>query len=96
MLCEIRIGQCSPETERRFRLTSERKFTGPIEPTVLTTHRDDVEKTNKKKLDSLLGTEHVFNSIDVGITEGEKASCHAPTKLILKIGYVCTTHCACA
>jgi hypothetical protein len=88
MLSEIRTGTCTQETEVRLQQTSKRTFSGGIEPTVLTTHRGDVDANNKQKLDSLPGNEHLFNAIDTGLTDSEKASCQAPTKLILKIGCV--------
>lgn len=97
MLCrrilnEIRSGKCSPETEQRIQQTSSNTFSGPIEPTELTTHRDDVSTINAKRLALLPGKEHTFHAVDTGLTKSEEGHCPAPTKLVLKIGYAALLH----
>lgn len=87
ILHEIRAGKCLSETERRIQQTESNTFSGPIEPTELTTHRGDVATINAKRLLSLPGKEHTFHAVDAGLTESEAKYCPAPTKLILKIGY---------
>jgi hypothetical protein len=72
--------------------TSSNTFSGPIEPTELTTHRDDVSTINAERLALLPGKEQTFHAVDTGLTKSEECHCPAPTKLVLKIGYA-ALHC---
>ena len=75
------------ETEKRIVGTRNTTFSGPIEPTVLTTHRDSVDERNSAKLLALPGEAREFTANDINLTESEQANCQLPTKLVLKIGY---------
>ena len=92
-LNEIRKGVCTEKVKLMLqsRVDADLSFGDGILPTIITTHRKDVDRINKKSLEKLTSaTTRLFHAVDTGTNTSEyrqfKSSCRAREKITLKIG----------
>lgn len=90
VLNEIRAGDVSKDTHKTLQSRIGARLDGPVEPTRLFTHNEDVDSLNETELARLPAEEEVeyqmtWRGKDF-IVETLKKSCLAPEKLRLKVG----------
>ena len=91
MLAEIRLGRCSPETERALQATSSHVVDrNGVQATQLHTHNDAVDAINRDKLKALQAESMVFEALDSTTREALQdaldRTCPAKRVLELKVG----------
>ncbi|CEP61666.1 DNA helicase PIF1 LALA0_S03e08064g [Lachancea lanzarotensis] len=92
MLNEMRMGNISTETEADFKKLSRSLPEDDIIPAELYSTRNEVDRANMSRLNSLPGRCHTYNAIDGGIMKDELqkqkllSNFLAPKELKLKIG----------
>jgi ATP-dependent DNA helicase PIF1 len=94
VLSELREGRCSVEARELLcrsskRFAARRMVGESIEPTILTSKRDDVQRNNEDRLRTLPGESRRFTAVDKNAAGVDLDKCTALPKVIdLKIGYM--------
>uniref|UniRef100_A0A8B9VAC2 ATP-dependent DNA helicase PIF1 n=1 Tax=Anas zonorhyncha TaxID=75864 RepID=A0A8B9VAC2_9AVES len=89
LLSAVRLGRCTEEvTSLLMQTATNRSECDGILATRLCTHKDDVELTNKKRLQQLSGEVHTFEALDSDpmLVKLIDAQCPVGSKIALKVG----------